>query len=250
MSLIPNEAPPAEGEGTPPEGTPPAEAPPQEGNPPEPTYLFADGVAGEGDAPEWFKKDKYKTISAQAEAYPELEKKMGSFTGAPEDGKYEIEGVNFDDNPLLKTVAEWGGEKGLSNDGLSDLFNKVSELAASQQTEDETAAKEALGERADQRIQDLAQWGKNNLNTEEFVQFQGLAQNAGHVEVLEKLIGMTKNSKMVDKTIVEDANTKADKEAELKTMQLATNDKGQRLMDVNPAYRAKVTKAMKEYYGD
>ena len=45
-----------------------------------------------------------------------------------------------------------------------------------------------LGDDAQKRINTLAQWGKNNLSPEEFMSFQGLAQTAGHVEVLEKLI--------------------------------------------------------------
>ena len=70
----------------------------------KPGYLFADGVVGEGDAPEWFKADKYKTVSDQAKAYVELESKFGGFKGAPKEGKYEVEGFNFDDNPLISAV--------------------------------------------------------------------------------------------------------------------------------------------------
>ena len=52
----------------------------------EATFLFADGVVGEGETPDWFKSSKYKTVSAQAEAFSELDGKFGSFTGAPKDG--------------------------------------------------------------------------------------------------------------------------------------------------------------------
>jgi len=214
-----------------------------------PNYLYADGIGGEGERPLWFKSEKYKTISAQAEAYPELEKKLGSFTGSPKDGVYEIEGVDFENNPLMNTVAEWGAEKGLSNDGLAELVGKVNELASAQVAEDTESALKALGERGEQRINDIADWGRNNLSSEEYVQFQGLVQNAGQVEVMEKLIGMTKNSKLVDKTKIEDTNKRADTESELKKQQLATNDEGKRLMDVDPSYRVKVNKAMKEFYG-
>ena len=212
-------------------------------------YLFADGVVGEGDAPEWFKSSKYKTVSDQAKAYTDLEGKFGAFTGAPKDGKYEIEGINFEENPLMGTVAEWGAEMQLSPEGLENLVTKVGALAAKQQEEDQAAALEALGEKGQERLKSLAEWGRNNLAPEEYEQFQGLAQTAGHVEVLEKLIGMTKNSKLVDKTQVQNPNTQANTEEELKAMYTATNDKGQRLMDVDPAYKAKTNKAMKDFYG-
>jgi len=213
-------------------------------------FLFADGVVGEGEAPEWFKSKKYKTVADQAQAYTELEGKFGAFTGAPKDGVYEIEGVNFEDNPLMGTVAEWGKEMQLSTEGLESLVVKVGELAQKQQEEDTAAAREALGEKAEERLKALGEWGRNNLAPEEYTQFQGLAQTAGHVEVLEKLISMTKNSKLVDKTKVETPNTSANTEAELKAMYTATNEKGQRLMDTDPAYKAKVNKAYKDFYGN
>ncbi len=211
-------------------------------------FLFADGVVGEGEAPEWFKSKKYKTVADQAQAYTELESKFGAFTGAPKDGVYEIEGINFEDNPLMGTVADWGKEMQLSPEGLESLVVKVGELAQKQQDEDKAAALEALGEQGETRLRALGEWGKNNLAPEEFKQFQGLAQTAGHVEILEKLIGMTKNSKLVDKSQVASPKT-ADTEAALKAQYTATNDKGQRLMDVDPAYKAKVNKAMKDFYG-
>lgn len=256
MSLIPDgEQAPAEQPQTPNEVTPPPtetpgtpngeqpQTPPVEGE--VPAYLVADGVPGEGEVPEWFKSDKYKTVSAQAEAYNELEGKFGSFTGAPEEG-YKIEGMDLENSPLLKLTAEWGLEHQLSNDGLSTLIEKVNTLAAEQIEQDTVNAKEALGDNADKRLGDIAQWGKNNLNDDEYAQFQGLAQNAGQVEVIEKLIGMTKNSKLV--TTPAHAPNAADAEDKLQDMQLAKNDKGQRLMDIDPAYRAKVNAKMKEFY--
>lgn len=213
-------------------------------------FLFADGVVGEGEAPEWFKSKKYKTVSDQAQAYTELEGRFGAFTGAPKEGKYEINGIDFEDNPLMGTVAEWGKEMQLSTEGLESLVVKVGELAQNQQDEDNATAREALGEKAEERLKALGEWGRTNLAPEEYTQFQGLAQTAGHVEVLEKLIGMTKNSKLVDKTQVESPNTSKNTEAELKAMYIATNDKGQRLMDTDPTYKAKVNKAYKEFYGN
>lgn len=214
-------------------------------------YLFADGVEGVGDAPEWFKANKYKTVADQAKAYTELEGKFGAFKGGPKDGKYEIEGINFDENPLMATVAEWGVENQLSPEGLENLVAKVGQLAQKQQEEDKAAALEALGENGQKRLSDLASWGRNNLSPEEYEQFQGLAQTAGHVQVLEKLISMSKNSKLVKPDeITTNSNSRADQEAEIKKAYLSTNEKGQRLMEVDPAYRKKISAQMKEFYGN
>jgi len=48
------------------------------------TFSWSEGVNGEGEAPEYFKADKYKSVADQAKAYTELEKRFGGFTGAPE----------------------------------------------------------------------------------------------------------------------------------------------------------------------
>ena len=53
-------------------------------------WMMSEEIKGEGDAPEWFKASKYKSVADQAKAYAGLESKLGSFTGAPTDG-YKIE---------------------------------------------------------------------------------------------------------------------------------------------------------------
>lgn len=208
-------------------------------------YLFADGIVGEGDAPEWFKTDKYKTVSAQAEAYGELESKFGAFSGTPKDG-YDVEGVDIEESPLLKTAAAWGAENQLSNDGLSSLMERVNALATEQIEQDLVNAKTALGDKAEERLGNLSQWGKNNLSVEEYTQFQGLAQNAGQVEVIEKLVGMAKNSKIVKAdTHIPDFKDNA---AELSKLQTAVDVNGKRKMEIDPAYRKMVNEKMKAFY--
>jgi hypothetical protein len=92
-------------------------------------------------------------------------------------------------------------------------------------------------------------WGRNNLSAEEYTQFQGLAQTAGQVKIIEKIIGMAKNSKLANRD-GENNLTKEDQAEELRKMQLAVNDKNQRLMEIDPEYRKKVTAAMKSFYGE
>lgn len=46
-------------------------------------WMMAEDIKGEGDAPEWFKSNKYKTVADQAKAYASLESKLGAFTGSP-----------------------------------------------------------------------------------------------------------------------------------------------------------------------
>ena len=69
-------------------------------------WSYADGVPGNGDAPEYFKSDKYKTLADQAKAYTDLEKKFGSFTGAPEEYALNEDLQANKDNPLFTKFAE------------------------------------------------------------------------------------------------------------------------------------------------
>ena len=67
-----------------------ADPAPAEPAPDAAKWYLAEGVAGNGEPPEWFRADKYKTLDEQAKAYVELEKRFGAFTGAPKDGVYKI----------------------------------------------------------------------------------------------------------------------------------------------------------------
>lgn len=208
-------------------------------------FMYDDETGGKGEIPDWFKPNKYKTVSEQARGYSELETKFGSFSGSPKDG-YKVEGVDIEDSPLLKATAKWGMENQMSNKGMESLIKVVNELATAQIEEDSTANRKALGDKADERLNTLSQWGKNNLSEDEFVQFQGLAQTAGQVEVIEKIVAMSKNSKLVD--VEAQARSTEDIEETLNKMQFAKDDKGKFLIDTDPAYRAKFLSQMNQQH--
>lgn len=208
-------------------------------------YYFADGVAGNGDAPDWFKGDKYANVSEQAKAYTELEKKFGSFTGAPKDG-YAIEGVDFSEaNPLMQLVGEWGAENSLSQNGMESLYNKVTELAERQIQDERDGHMKALGENAEQRLRDLGMWGENNFQGDELEAFKSVASTAQGVEVMEKLISKAKNSKLVEAPATQ--NSQENMEKSFRDRQMATDKDGNRMMN-NSEYRKQLEKDMKDYY--
>ena len=87
----------------------------------------------EATQPDWFLKDKYKSMEDQAEAYFHLQKKMGGAWGAPKDGyNFEDAGLAKDD-PLIGAMAPKLQEMGLSQKGLTDLtkaYNEALDAAA------------------------------------------------------------------------------------------------------------------------
>jgi hypothetical protein len=165
-----------------------------------PTWSFAENVPGTGDVPEWFKSDKYNSVSAQAQAYTELEKKFGAFTGSPD--KYEVslsdeikeKGITIDsEDPLLPQAYELGKELGMNQEGFNKMMNlyAMSMVAENEATEqhrsDEIAS---LGDNGQERVNNLDAWGKANLPAELYEGFKEMPTTAAGVKALERMIAM------------------------------------------------------------
>lgn len=174
---------------------PPADpTPPAEGD----GWFYADGVAGDGDRPEWF-QSKYGSVEEQAKAYPELAKKFGGFTGAPE-GDYELsvpEGVEGDfdlDDPRLVWFNEIAKEANMSQDTFTQMLHGwvQHEIGVGQTSQEEEI--KALGADAQSRLKDLGDWGQANLSEEEFGGFREIASTAQGVKTLEAMIAKTKQN--------------------------------------------------------
>ena len=178
-------------------------------------WMMAEDIKGEGDAPEWFKSNKYKTVADQAKAYAGLESKLGAFTGAPEDGyKVElpesIEGELDSEDPMLVSFNEWAAEAGLSQEKHTELLALYVNGLMEEQPAIEDEIKR-MGKDAPQRINDFTSWAKANFDESEFVTLQGLATTAEGFSILEKMRGMSRetdvsapdNVKPVDNTTKE-----------------------------------------------
>lgn len=158
--------------------------------PSEPSYYFADGIAGEGESPEWFKSDKYKNVSDQAKAYKDLESKLGSFTGAPENYEHRNpEGFEISpDDPIMESAKEWAKSQNMSQDGLDSLVGLYAEMEAGKDKALEDFAQEqiALIDNFDDRSKNVNDFLKAN-------EMESLADMIGskdQMEQFEKLLDM------------------------------------------------------------
>ena len=211
-------------------------------------WHLAEDVTGTGDAPDWFKSEKYKTVADQAKAYAGLESKLGSFTGAPEDG-YQVElpegfeGYTVpDDDPMMNAFNETAQELGISQEGYTKLFqlyvNGV--MQADQSSRDQEL--QNIGPDATQRITDMVKWGKANLDENEFNTLQGLATTADGFSLLEKMRSMSRETQV----------TAPDQTS---TVSVMTEQKLQELMAdpryyESPTYRSEVEQKFREFYGN
>lgn len=248
-SLIPADAPAAPA--APAAAAPAAPVDPNAGN----AWLFAEGVLGAGDRPAWFKGDKYATVAAQAEAYASLEKRFGSFVGAPKDGKYDTAlppevGVELDTtHPLVGTFTKWASENQLGQKGFTELMGMLGQYEA-QNVVDMGAVKTELGDKADERIGAVASWGKANLDPEGYSLLREAttgANAAAVFKVLESVIGKTKQVAL-PKPGADVFDAQPQGLVKIQAEHARKGADGKLLYITDPAHRAKVEQAYREFY--
>lgn len=238
-------------------------APAQPATPAEPApaaeakWYYGENVPGTGDAPEWFKTDKYKTIEDQAKAYTDLEKRFGAFVGAPKDGVYKVnipEGFKgeFDTaHPLFQELNTWAKESNFSQEAYDSVIGMLTRYEASM-VPDMAEIKKELGENADARLSSAAQWAKSNLTADEYAAFreaQTQSNAASVFKAFEALIAKTRQVALP--TPGADVPGAAPTGiAEIQAMQAKTNENGQRLYEIDPKYREQVEQKWREFYAN
>lgn len=150
-------------------------------------WMWADGMHGEGDRPEWL-KERYKSVSDQAQAYTELEKKLGAFKGAPKDGyKFDNLADVPADDPLIQHFSKTFTELGMSQEGFERVVSEylTAEIKADQTNIAEEIKK--LGPQGKEMIKQTNQWMANNLAPEVVKTIQGWIHTAEDMKALDAL---------------------------------------------------------------
>jgi|GEM_PF-6685814 len=122
----------------------------------------------EDETPEWFMKDKFKTVEDQAKSYSELQKKMGKFWGSPDD-KYSTEGLeNVEANdPLIESLMPALKDIGLSQEGFKHLAEGYKEANMQMVQKLEAELKKELTVNDAHTYQAVNKWMGDNLTPEE-----------------------------------------------------------------------------------
>jgi len=189
-----------------------------------------------------FANGKYKTISDLENGYDNLQKKLGSFVGAPDE--YSItEGTEHNsEHPILAQIQSFGKENNLSNEGYNNLVNVLLESEKANEAEYQTQVeqvKKDLGPNANERIQNVTDFVNANMELDD--NMKGLIETAketqGGVELLEAFIGMSKKTGPASEQVV--APIKTYNKDTLNQMQFAKDDYGNRKMN-DPDYRKQV----------
>ncbi len=219
-------------------------------------WQLADGVNGEGDAPEWFKGDKYGTVADQAKAYKELEGRFGSFTGSPDEYSVNLseelteKGIEIgSDDPLYEEAMGFAKDSNMSQEGFDKLINlyamsKVAEGDALEQHKTQELA--SLGDNAQARVDNLTNWGKANLPEDLYAGFTEMATSANAVRAMEKLVSMSRNAPISPDAVKPQSGISAE---EVQKMQFEKDEHGNRRISTDPEFRAKFNKLKEQVWG-
>lgn len=209
-------------------------------------YFLTDGIKGSGESPEWYKSEKYKSVAEQAKAYTELEKKFGSFTGAPKDGYLGPEGIESDD-ALLQELTEFAFKTNMSQEAFGEAWELLSAQsgAAEEVSRENEIAK--LGNNAGERIKNVEGFLKNSLDTEDYENVMGLVTDARSIELVEALVRATSPVKLpIDGGESPTGMTWSDIEAEM----FKKSDDGQLLRSTDTNHERKIQKMMQDFGGN
>jgi hypothetical protein len=219
-------------------------------------WFLTDGVPGQGEKPEYFKDDKYKTLAEQAKGYKELESKFGAFTGAPSEYKIpdlpdEIKDSGFEvdaENPIIERAMEFAKAAGMNQEGFDEMFKLYAESQiAEYKAIEEIRAQElkSLGNQGEARLNNLNKWANANLSPELLENFQNLATSAKAVETLEHLVSLTRSAPLnPDNATAAPAITAE----EVRELHFAKDEFGQPKMR-DPEYHKMVMQKYDQLYG-
>jgi hypothetical protein len=222
-----------------------------------PTGVTTEGSTQQGETKTTgFYNGKYNSISDFEKSHDELQKsysqktaeykeRMGAFTGAPE--AYEVgEGIEVsEDNPLFGKLQELGKEINLDNEGYNKLVQMYNDTMAEQEAQYEETMKQELaklGGNAQERIQNINDWSKANLSEDEQAVINRIATDAESVQFIESMIARTKPQGMAQSHQVK-ANPTYSKD-EIRQMQMAKDENGNRRMSTDHEYYKKVMALM------
>lgn len=125
----------------------------------------------EPETPDWFMKDKFKSIEDQAKSYKDLVGKMGKYWGSPEES-YSFSGIEGleEGDPLVAALTPSLKELGISQDGFAHLVNGYMAANKEMLKGFEENLRQTLTTTDAHTYQAVDKWMNDNLSKEEAMQ--------------------------------------------------------------------------------
>lgn len=214
------------------------------------------------ETPDWL-LPKYMTegkelndaIADQAKSYSELQKRFGSFTGAPEEYEVsladEISEAGFEldkESDLYKDAVEFAKSTNMNQEGFNKLVSlwATSEIAMAnaQKANMEEAFKNL--ENGQDRVNNIAAWANKSLPADMVPHLDGLMTTPENVKLVERLISMSRQAPVnPDNFTPNDSVT----ETEVREMQFAVDEHGNRKINTDAAFRKEYERKRNLLYG-
>ncbi len=193
--------------------------------------------------------DKYNSVADQAAAYPELAKKFGGFTGAPEDYSLEFLGEGYEAGDSYTDAANMMKELGVSQEAFEKLWTfHESELAQVYQSYSDPERELAdLGQDHELRLDNVDRFLRANLSDEEYKEAAEGVTSAAHVRMIEKLIGATKPKQLPSQG---GQSATGMTESKLEEMYRAKDSNGNPKYQTDPSYRKMIDEEYENFYGN
>lgn len=149
----------------------------------EPAWWLDDNTPGIGDRPEWL-PSQFKKASDVAKSYQELQKRFGE---APSEYSWEAgKGWVEPDYEPFQELAQFAKSKRVPQDVMDKMLSTVGKYL-DEFGIDYEAEKQALGEKADERLDILNNWARSNLSEQSFQALTTNLRTADAVLALEEL---------------------------------------------------------------
>lgn len=227
-------------------------------------WQWAEGVAGTGERPAWFKGEKFASVDKQAEAYTALEAKLGpaaALIGAPE-GDYAVpalpQGMTGEvdaNDPLLVGFSKVAKDMGLSQKAYEQVVQAMRGVIDSQAQAESARLSEAisqLGANLPARVAAVQTYVTQHLGAEAFTALDAaVGTDAAAFQALERLVAKASG----DAQLANEGGgagagfTKAEIEAErYKVFPEGHQLAGKRMYDHDQAHRARVDGMWKKLF--
>jgi hypothetical protein len=189
-------------------------------------------------------------------SYSELEKRFGSFTGAPEEYAVGLseelteQGVSINkDDPMMESALEFAKNSNMSQEGFNNMIElyAVNQLAMAKAEQEAMQADIAsLGDNADRRINSLDQWANKNMPADLAEGFKDMAVSSQAIKAMEQMVSMTRAAPVQ----ANDASASPSiTREEVSQMQFAKDEHGNRKISVDPAFRKEYERKLNLVYG-
>lgn len=121
-----------------------------------PSWYLDDNIPGQGARPDWLPA-KYQKVSDLGKAYTEAEKRLGGFTGAPEN--YDFDGIGVDaQDPTIQALADVGKKHNMNQQVFSEMVGRLVSIQETTEQLNIDKEIEKLGPDGTRMLQEYKNW--------------------------------------------------------------------------------------------